>query len=68
MNNLPFALENGLTKDEYLSIVKKLNREPNTNEIGVIAAMWSEHCSYKSSKFYLKKLDLELRKASHKVS
>ena len=56
MNNLPFALENGLTKDEYLSIVKKLNREPNTNEIGVIAAMWSEHCSYKSSKFYLKKL------------
>ena len=34
MNNLPFALENGLTKNEYLSIVKKLNREPNTNEIG----------------------------------
>ena len=56
MNNLPFALENGLTKDEYVSIVKKLNREPNANEIGVIAAMWSEHCSYKSSKFYLKKL------------
>ncbi len=56
MDNLAFALENGLTKKEFNLIVEKLKREPNENEIGVIAAMWSEHCSYKSSKFYLKKL------------
>lgn len=56
MDNLAFALENGLTKKEFNLIVDKLKREPNKNEIGVIAAMWSEHCSYKSSKFYLKKL------------
>ena len=56
MDNLSFAIENGLTKDEYKLILEKLKREPNKNEIGVIAAMWSEHCSYKSSKFYLKKL------------
>ena len=56
MDNLSFAIENGLTKDEYKLILVKLKREPNKNEIGVIAAMWSEHCSYKSSKFYLKKL------------
>jgi len=56
MDSLSFALENGLTKEEFKLIVSKLKREPNENEIGVIAAMWSEHCSYKSSKFYLKKL------------
>ena len=56
MDNLAFALENGLTKKEFNLIVNKLKRQPNKNEIGVIAAMWSEHCSYKSSKFYLKKL------------
>ena len=56
MKNLSFALENGLTKKEYELIVTKIKREPNYNEIGVIAAMWSEHCSYKSSKYYLKKL------------
>ncbi|MBT3475910.1 phosphoribosylformylglycinamidine synthase subunit PurL [bacterium] len=56
MDNLAFALENGLTRKEFKLIVDKLKREPNKNEIGVIAAMWSEHCSYKSSKFYLKKL------------
>ena len=56
MNNLSFALENGLTKKEFKLIVDKLKRIPNKNEIGVIAAMWSEHCSYKSSKIHLKKL------------
>ena len=49
MDNLSFAIENGLTKEEYKTITTKLNRHPNKNEIGVIAAMWSEHCSYKSS-------------------
>ncbi len=56
MDNLSFAIENGLTKEEYKTITTKLNRHPNKNEIGVIAAMWSEHCSYKSSKLYLKQL------------
>ena len=56
MGNLSFALENGLTREEYKTIIDKLKREPNKNEIGVIAAMWSEHCSYKSSKYYLKQL------------
>ena len=56
MDDISFALQNGLTHDEYDLIVKKLKRAPNKNEIGVIAAMWSEHCSYKSSKHYLKKL------------
>ncbi len=56
MDNLSFAIDNGLTKEEYKTITTKLNRHPNKNEIGVIAAMWSEHCSYKSSKLYLKQL------------
>ena len=56
MDDISFALQNGLTHNEYNLIVKKLKRAPNKNEIGVIAAMWSEHCSYKSSKHYLKKL------------
>ena len=45
MDNLSFAIENGLTKDEYKLILKKLKREHNKNDIGVIAAMLSEHCS-----------------------
>ncbi|WP_448588082.1 phosphoribosylformylglycinamidine synthase subunit PurL [Thermocrinis sp.] len=44
----------GLTKDEYESIVRKLGREPNHVELGVFGALWSEHCSYKSSKRLLK--------------
>ena len=60
MGNLSFALENGLTREEYKTIIDKLKREPNKNEIGVIAAMWSEHCSYKSSKYYLKQLHIRM--------
>ena len=45
-----------LTRDEYGLIVKLIGREPNLTELGVFSAMWSEHCSYKSSKFYLKQL------------
>lgn len=55
-DGLQFALEHGLSKDEYSLIKKKLGREPNLVEIGILGAMWSEHCSYKSSKFYLRKL------------
>jgi phosphoribosylformylglycinamidine synthase II len=44
----------GLTKEEYESIVKRLGREPNHVELGVLGALWSEHCSYKSSKKLLR--------------
>ncbi|MBM0637371.1 phosphoribosylformylglycinamidine synthase subunit PurL [Campylobacter sp. VicNov18] len=43
-----------LSEEEYAQILKILGREPNLLELGVISAMWSEHCSYKSSKKYLK--------------
>jgi phosphoribosylformylglycinamidine synthase len=42
--------ENHLTKTEYQKIVETLKREPNDTELGLYSAMWSEHCSYKSSK------------------
>lgn len=42
-----------ISQDEYKEILKILNREPNLLELGIISAMWSEHCSYKSSKKYL---------------
>jgi phosphoribosylformylglycinamidine synthase len=51
---LEIALAHSLTQDEYETIVKMLGREPNYTEIGIISAMWSEHCSYKSSTKYLK--------------
>jgi phosphoribosylformylglycinamidine synthase subunit PurL len=49
----------GLTQDEYQKIVKILGREPNYTELGVFSVMWSEHCSYKSSRRYLKLLPTE---------
>ena len=49
------ALEYGLKADEYDLIVKRLNREPNPLELGVFSVMWSEHCSYKSSRKHLAK-------------
>jgi phosphoribosylformylglycinamidine synthase len=45
-----------LTDQEYERIVARLGREPNTAELSMFAAMWSEHCSYKSSKVYLRTL------------
>jgi phosphoribosylformylglycinamidine (FGAM) synthase-like enzyme len=39
----------GLTKEEYEGIVKRLCRKPNHVELGVLGALWSEHCSYKSA-------------------
>ena len=39
----------GLTDDELESIIRTLGREPNRNELAMYGAMWSEHCSYKSS-------------------
>ena len=45
-----------LTGDEYRAIVAKLGREPNPTELGLFSVMWSEHCSYKSSRVHLKRL------------
>ena len=48
--------EHGITSEEYARIQKILGREPNFTELGVFSVMWSEHCSYKSSRAYLKRL------------
>jgi len=45
----------GLTPDEYQRIVEILGREPNYTELGIFSVMWSEHCSYKSSRVHLRK-------------
>ena len=55
MENLEEVLaKHKLSKGDYKHIVEILGREPNIVEIGIFSAMWSEHCSYKSSKYYLK--------------
>jgi phosphoribosylformylglycinamidine synthase subunit PurL len=51
--------EHGLSPEEYDRILKALGREPNLVELGIFSVMWSEHCSYKSSRFHLKKLPTE---------
>jgi phosphoribosylformylglycinamidine synthase subunit PurL len=50
------AAEHGLTPEEYARIQKILGREPNFTELGIFSVMWSEHCSYKSSKVHLRRL------------
>ncbi len=50
------AAEHGVTRDEYARIQKILGRDPNITELGIFSVMWSEHCSYKSSKVHLKRL------------
>jgi phosphoribosylformylglycinamidine synthase len=50
------AAEHGLTPDEYGRTQKILGRDPNITELGVFSVMWSEHCSYKSSRVHLKRL------------
>src|SRR5205823_9751541 len=46
----------GLSQDEYGRIRQVLGRDPNLVELGIFSAMWSEHCSYKSSRRFLKQL------------
>ncbi len=48
-----------LTEDEYRAIVRTLGREPNDLELGMFGALWSEHCSYKTSKALLRQLPTE---------
>ena len=50
------AAEHGVTPEEYARIQKILGRNPNLTELGIFSVMWSEHCSYKSSKVHLKRL------------
>ena len=47
--------EHGLSEDEYQIILDRLGRVPNINELGIFSVMWSEHCSYKSSRRHLGK-------------
>ncbi|MBN1273845.1 MAG: phosphoribosylformylglycinamidine synthase subunit PurL [Candidatus Aminicenantes bacterium] len=48
--------DHNLTHEEYDRIVELIGREPNLTELGIFSLMWSEHCSYKSSKVHLQKL------------
>src|SRR5436305_11363799 len=50
------AAEHGLSREEFDRAVAILGRVPNLTELGIFSAMWSEHCSYKSSKVWLKTL------------
>ena len=50
------AAEHGLTAEEYARIQRILGRDPNYTELGIFSVMWSEHCSYKSSRVHLKRL------------
>lgn len=53
------AKEHGLKPDEYKTILDILGRTPSFTELGIFSVMWSEHCSYKSSRLHLKKLPTE---------
>ncbi len=48
--------EHGLSPQEYERVLHAMGREPNLTELGIFSVMWSEHCSYKSSRVHLKKL------------
>src|SRR3989475_6786711 len=50
------AADHGLTAEEYARVLAILGRQPNLTELGIFSVMWSEHCSYKSSKVHLKRL------------
>jgi phosphoribosylformylglycinamidine synthase subunit PurL len=54
--NAEIIAQHQLTPAEYEKIVAILGREPNLTELGIFSVMWSEHCSYKSSRVHLKKL------------
>ena len=51
--------EHGLTVEEFRRILDLIGRTPNMTELGIFSVMWSEHCSYKSSRPYLRKLPVE---------
>jgi len=49
----------GLRPDEYDRVLELLGRSPSFTELGIFSAMWNEHCSYKSSKKWLRTLPTE---------
>ena len=55
----------GIKPDEYKKIINLIGREPNLLELGIFSAMWNEHCSYKSSKKYLRTLPTKSKKVIH---
>src|SRR6202048_662718 len=46
----------GLKPDEYQRLLQLIGRPPSFTELGIVSAMWNEHCSYKSSRLHLRKL------------
>jgi phosphoribosylformylglycinamidine synthase II len=52
----PLAAEFGLSADEYARVLEAMSRTPTPTELGVFSVMWSEHCSYKSSRVWLRQL------------
>lgn len=57
--NQAVAAEHGLTEGEWNLILERLGRDPTWEELGILSVMWSEHCSYKSSRRHLKTLPTE---------
>jgi phosphoribosylformylglycinamidine synthase subunit PurL len=53
---LSLAIAHGLTADEYDLIIGRLGREPTFTELGLFSALWSEHCAYKHSRVFLRRL------------
>ena len=54
--------DHGISPEEYDRILKALGREPTLTELGIFSVMWSEHCSYKSSRVHLKRLPTHSRR------
>ena len=54
--------DHGISLEEYKMILKIMGREPNLLELGIFSVMWSEHCSYKSTKKWLKTLPISGKK------
>ena len=54
--------EHGITREEFEKIKRALGREPSLTELGIFSVMWSEHCSYKSSRVHLKRLPTRSRR------
>ncbi len=54
--------DHGISAEEYDRILKSLGREPTFTELGIFSVMWSEHCSYKSSRVHLKRLPTHSRR------
>ncbi len=63
--DLALSREHGLSDEEYARILEILGRTPTFPELGIFSVMWSEHCSYKSSKKYLERLPTRAEHVLH---